>query len=114
VKILQRTTFQDGVLAGYLFWCPGCQGIHPVNVGDRDRHDRRVTWGFNGNEARPTFTPSLLVHGDAASVPPRPRCHSFIRDGQIEFLSDSGHELAGKTVPIPSWRGWDNDEEPQP
>jgi hypothetical protein len=29
------------------------------------------------------------------------RCHSFVRAGMIEFLSDCTHELAGKTVPIP-------------
>ncbi|MGC4033677.1 MAG: hypothetical protein QM754_18485 [Tepidisphaeraceae bacterium] len=28
------------------------------------------------------------------------RCHSFVRDGQIEFLGDCTHELAGKTVPL--------------
>jgi hypothetical protein len=26
------------------------------------------------------------------------RCHTFVKNGQIEFLSDCTHELAGKTV----------------
>jgi hypothetical protein len=30
-------------------------------------------------------------------------CHSFVTEGRIEFLSDSTHELAGQTVPIPEW-----------
>lgn len=113
MKVLQRTTFQDGTPAGYLFWCPGCQGIHPINT-ERKGDGLRACWQFDGNEARPTFSPSLLVHGDPNAVPPRPRCHSFIRAGRIEFLGDCGHALAGKTVDLPPWRGWDNDEEPTP
>jgi hypothetical protein len=29
------------------------------------------------------------------------RCHSFVRAGRIEFLNDSTHALAGKTVDLP-------------
>ena len=29
------------------------------------------------------------------------RCHSFVRSGRIEFLSDSTHALAGQTVDLP-------------
>jgi hypothetical protein len=28
------------------------------------------------------------------------RCHSFITDGKIEFLSDCTHSLAGQTVEL--------------
>jgi hypothetical protein len=28
-------------------------------------------------------------------------CHCFIRDGQIQFLLDCTHALAGQTVPLP-------------
>lgn len=150
--VLARSTFQDGTLAGYLFWCPGCHAVHPINVANPayDARIRRNVWAFDGNEARPTFTPSLLVYGDAdlktkpvpheetcgangagatpgclrelghggpcraTEAPARPRCHSFIRAGRIEFCGDSGHSLAGKTVDLPPWRGWDNDEEPRP
>jgi hypothetical protein len=30
-----------------------------------------------------------------------PRCHSFVTDGRIQFLSDSTHALAGQTVDLP-------------
>lgn len=30
-------------------------------------------------------------------------CHAFVRDGQMEFLGDCTHGLAGQTVPIPPW-----------
>lgn len=71
----------------YVFECPGCKYQHPFD-------DR---WGFNEDYEKPTFHPSLLVHESRYS----PRCHSFVRDGKIEFLSDCGHELAGQTVELP-------------
>lgn len=102
------------------FWCPGCDEAHTIKVeGER-------AWGFNADAERPTFTPSVLVrsghylHGDTPGncccdwhirMPEVAkgnkwkciRCHSYVTDGQIEFLADSSHELAGKTVPLPDW-----------
>ena len=72
----------------WVFDCPGCHYSHPF--------DKR--WTFNGDVEKPTFSPSLLVYG---SPPHTPRCHSFVRNGEIQFLSDSTHALAGKTVPLP-------------
>jgi hypothetical protein len=75
-----------------MFWCPGCGHIHAV--------DQR--WTYNGNAEKPTISPSYkLWH-------PRPNkpdfvCHSFIRDGKIEFCSDSTHSLSGKTVDLPDF-----------
>jgi hypothetical protein len=37
-------------------------------------------------------------HGDKNFV-----CHSFVRNGKIEYLSDCTHNLAGKTVDIPKF-----------
>ena len=31
-----------------------------------------------------------------------PRCHSFVRDGGIQFLTDCEHGLAGQTVDLPA------------
>jgi hypothetical protein len=75
----------------YLFECPGCGGAHMIRTeGERPR------WHWNGDLERPTCNPSLLV-GPGTSY----QCHSFIRDGKIEFLSDCWHELRGQTVEIP-------------
>lgn len=96
-------------------FCPGCQATHLIPV-DRAIWGDRV-WGFNGNYERPTFTPSLLVHPhkecvegpdgqplkDAAGqlvTREFPRCHSFIKDGTIQFLNDCAHKLANQTVPL--------------
>lgn len=82
----------DGKVWLLTFWCPGCNEPHGVPVNGSTTSDRQG-WEFNHNEASPTLTPSVVVKG-------RPHCHSFIRDGQIEFLSDSTHSLAGQTVPL--------------
>ncbi len=68
------------------FYCPGCKCSHAVNE----------TWTFNGDYEKPTLNPSLLSKGQI-------RCHMFIRDGKIQFLNDSEHELAGKTVDMEPW-----------
>ena len=85
------------------FWCPGCEGSHIVTI----ERDTRPCWGWNGSVDAPTFTPSILVtyNGDDAGVDDAPpaTCHSFVTDGQIQFLGDCTHALAGQTVPIPLW-----------
>lgn len=97
------------------FWCPGCEEMHVISVAPGG-------WTFNGDYDRPTFSPSVLVSGrratkrgkqqwrewcDAGAQKPAPelesedmRCHTFVRDGRIEFLSDCLHALAGQTVPL--------------
>ena len=81
---------------GQAFFCPGCQNVHQVNS-----HPTGPRWSFNGDPDRPTFSPSILVTyegGDGST-----RCHSFVRDGQIQFLADSTHALAGQEVDLPDW-----------
>ena len=106
-----RSLSDDGVS----FWCPGCNEAHNI-------HPR--IWAWDGNAEAPTFSPSVLVtsghyipghkgpdcwctynakHPDAPTVFKCERCHSFVRAGQIEFLGDCTHALAGQTVPLPPW-----------
>lgn len=79
-----------------IFWCPGCREHHGVFV---DRPER-PNWGWNGDLVRPTFTPSILVTWEWGERREKKVCHSYVRDGQIQFLSDSTHALAGQTVPL--------------
>lgn len=86
---------------GYSFRCPGCNDRHVIPTKPHPRG-----WDFSGTEDRPTFSPSILVHPhgylkDDGTVGQTPRCHSFVRDGRIQFLSDSTHTLAGQTVDLP-------------
>lgn len=75
---------------GLMFYCPACKTSHGVNIGP-------AGWRWNGRPESPTFEPSLLsVAGDL-------RCHCFVRDGRIEYLSDSSHDMKAQTVSIPDW-----------
>ncbi len=64
-------------------------------------------WVWNESRELPTLTPSLLRHPHGRhEMPDTPLCHLFIRDGQIKFLADCTHELAGRTVamiPVADW-----------
>lgn len=80
------------------FHCPGCEYSHAVTVNGR-RNDRGASWTWNGSLVVPTFSPSLNVWADD----PKLRCHSFVRDGMIEFLPDCFHKLKATTAIIPAW-----------
>ena len=115
MKVKQVTHADTRELVGYRFKCPGCERNHSLGLG----------WHFNGSVHSPTFYPSVLVTGRdftpagqaeydawvAADCPPLGGkqfesativCHSFITDGQIEFLGDCTHALAGQKVELPT------------
>lgn len=86
---MQEKILHRGDSGRILFWCPGCRCAHFIIEG---------RWYFDGNEERPTFSPSILVKSSNADGDTT--CHSFVKDGEIEFLGDCTHALAGKTVPM--------------
>lgn len=96
---------------GYMFWCPGCDTPHLVYVDSQSQPN----WHFDGNIDAPTFSPSVLVRTGRAVNPtfePEPGdppevCHSFVRAGRIEFLTDCTHALAGQIVDLPAWPSGD-------
>lgn len=75
----------------YLYWCPGCGYEHAFALREVGGHH-----SFDGNLEHPTVSPSLVQN-----FTPGKMCHSFIRSGKIEFLSDCTHPLAGQTVELP-------------
>lgn len=84
----------DGKEGMFLFWCPGCQCTH--YVWTKNEGYPHPIWEFNGDTDKPTVSPSIKVEyptKDKVEV-----CHSFIRNGEIEYLSDCTHDLAGSTV----------------
>ena len=95
--VLSRHQSEDGSEETYQFWCPGCKCLHCA----RTKGKQGPIWEWNGSMDKPTFSPSILYHGVEGH---RPRCHIFVRDGRIEFCSDSAHELAGKTVDMTAIR----------
>lgn len=116
-------TAKGGPNGTYVYlWCPGCETLHAFSVDGTEGPQ----WTWDGDRQRPTFSPSLLVrwHGYSGAVqrevmskvregdatftpdvePSDQACHSFVRAGRWQFLSDSTHALAGQTVdcvPIP-------------
>lgn len=78
----------------YVFFCPGCKRKHGFNVTGN------VTWEFNYDLQKPTVSPSIdskIISGDVLIH----RCHSFVKDGNIQYLSDCTHSLAGQTITLP-------------
>jgi len=95
-----------------MFWCPGCEEHHGITVNSPHG------WTWNQSLEEPTVSPSILVNGTRALVDGKPVhwfkyegeypaercdfiCHSFVKDGQIQFLGDCSHDLKGQTVPLP-------------
>lgn len=79
----------------YIFNCAGCDQEHTFNDG---------LWSWNNDYEKPTIEGSYLIHGyrfdeNRNSVPLV--CHSHIKDGMIEYLTDCTHNLAGQTIELP-------------
>lgn len=80
----------------FVFECPGCNMVHTIDT----------SWTWNGNVDMPTFSPSYLTtnwNGLYDDETRMIRCHSYINDGLITFLTDCTHQFAGKTVEIPEF-----------
>ncbi len=109
---LNRVVHKNGNL---VFFCPGCKDTHTIST-------KTNMWSYNNNPINPTFHPSVLItsghylpnhtgecwctynakHEIKSSFTCK-RCHSFITEGSIKFLSDCSHSLASQTVEIPPW-----------
>lgn len=112
----------DGIVVGHTIYCPGCKYSHTFFTNkDVIGH----VWTFNDSKDKPTFSPSMLIRGGhyAENHKPGDRCwcsyneehpgeeapfvcavcHSFVRNGQIQFLDDCTHDLKGQTVDLPNW-----------
>lgn len=116
----------EGLFYGVRFNCPGCALAQddwgpyagaitlpvewtPPGMTRSPHAERLPRWQFNGDLERPTFGPSVkteqvLGHRmdhETDSATGFGVCHSFIKDGRIQFLADCTHALAGQTVDLP-------------
>ena len=92
----------DGALQ---FQCPGC-GLHHFvyhQASTNPNIKSHPIWDWNGKLDKPTISPSILVSRPYFGCTQDLVCHSFVTDGQIRFLSDCTHQLAGKTVDLEPW-----------
>lgn len=75
----------------HAFFCPACGYAYWIKTDSGG-------WTWNEDRERPTINPSILCHGLF-------RCHSFVTDGSIQFLSDCTHKMAGQIVDLPEFPG---------
>jgi len=73
---------------------PGPTGRLTLPVILKGTRDGTGCWTWNGSTAAPTLRPSVLTQGHDY------RCHSWINDGQMQYLHDCSHDLRGQTVPL--------------
>lgn len=101
---------------------PGPSGEMFIPVMIKGTREGTGKWTWNGDTEKPTLKPSVLTmaghfapdfkesdscwckyyaaHPDETPVFHCFRCHTWINDGMVQFLSDCSHELAGKTLPL--------------
>jgi hypothetical protein len=105
-SVRHLTAHSDGTCLGFmvLLWCPGCQMMHAprFKCAEHGGPTEGPTWEGDPRSDPFTMSPSLLVHATSVS----PTCHSFIKNGNWEFLGDCTHALAGKTVPLEPLPNW--------
>lgn len=104
----------EGSHYGVRFICPGCKMSHVLPT--QYTHERHAVprWHFNGDYDAPVLSPSIAARGAIKLDEPdetkdwddKAICHSFVgingaAPGEIIFLSDCTHALAGQVVPLP-------------
>lgn len=77
---------------------PGSTGLHMLPVNSTTKSP---SWEFDGNLEAPTLSPSILTGRNSGKI-----CHSFLRNGILEFLGDCNHKLANQSVPLPELPEW--------
>lgn len=91
---------------------PGPVGLLTLPVIIKGQREGTGCWTWNGDVDKPTLRPSVLTQGlrrmsdaeyetirSGVKIEPRKfRCHTWVNDGQAQFLDDCSHELRGQTV----------------
>lgn len=111
-KKLYRLLAFDHTPVGWIHYCPACKTGHQIYV--ERPNDGGAIWSFDGNEAEPTFHPSIrCFHHSKYTEDGKPApgaveitdCHYFLTKGILKFETDSPHTLAGQSVPLPDYPG---------
>lgn len=91
---------------------PGPVGVLHLPVIIKGTREGTGCWTWNGDVDKPTLRPSVLTQGtqkltdaeykairSGTKIEPRKfRCHTWVSDGQAQFLDDCSHDLRGQTV----------------
>ena len=73
---------------------PGPSGVIvlPIQIGGTRKGSNN--WSWNGSIDQPTLKPSVKTTGGDYV------CHSFVNNGQVQFLSDCTHEFANSFMDL--------------
>ena len=107
-SLLKQVDDHGLIYQALMFVCPGCVEEYTKNTGSTGLHilavnslSKSPSWNFDGNLELPTLSPSILTRHGEGRV-----CHSFLKAGMFEFLTDCTHSLAGQKVLIPDLPEW--------
>ncbi len=80
-------------------YCRGCKMTHMLRVVPDPENSKTPKWQFNGDVNKPSFHPSYTARysRDGKVIV----CHSWIKNGTMEYMGDCTHELRGQTVDLP-------------
>ena len=92
----------------YEFWCPGCNRHHfakksiwNIDLKTNTLHPSYLIQGVNSSDEWETDkNDDFIFENGRAKGSHDTRCHSFVRNGTIQYLTDCTHKLSGKTVPM--------------
>jgi len=87
---------EGGIISHY---CPACRQMHGFFV-DKPNPENGAHWRWDGNIVAPTFLPSMNItakdDGEIFYC-----CHYRLENGQLEYLKDCTHALAGIKMALP-------------
>lgn len=93
IKIIPGPLNNPKAGAVALHYCIGCKRLHVINFEKPiySSDGKPQVWRFNGNETRPTFSPSVNIVG---------YCHYTISDGTIHYHGDCKHAYANQRIDL--------------
>lgn len=104
---VRQVVRSDGSVWGYttIAPCPGCGLYHGMRTTPSPDGQKVPQWDFDGNLARPTFSPSIKSTMEWGEQKELRVCHFYLRNGVYQFQGDCTHHLSGQTAPAPAGPG---------
>jgi hypothetical protein len=79
---------------------PGPSGLCYLPIWNGFGKRIHPSWEWNGSTEAPTLTPSILTRIDSEHLDSPSVCHSFVKEGMVQFLDDCTHRFRGQTVSL--------------
>jgi hypothetical protein len=79
---------------------PGPSGLIMLPVLIKGQRQGTNCWTWNGDTEKPTLRPSVLTKGADRETGEPYVCHTWVNDGQAQFLSDCSHEYVNQTIDL--------------